>query len=58
MWKPFLETDFFGKRSREIFSSPLQNLVNLCEENEVKFRSGKLTKFWLGDVRYNIICGM
>ena len=57
MWKPFLETHFFGKRSREIFLSPIQNLVNLCEENEVKFRSGKLTKFWLGDVRY-IICDM
>ena len=57
MWKPFLEKDFFEKLSRGIFSSPIQNLVILCEENEVKFRRGKLTKFWLGDIRY-IICGM
>ena len=47
---------FFGKL-RGIFSSPIQNLVILCEENKVKFRRGKLTKFWLGDIRY-IICGM
>ena len=57
MWKPFLEIHFFGKLSRGIFLSPIQNLVTLCEENEVKFRRGKLTKFWLGDTRY-IICGM
>ena len=38
MWKPFLETQFFGKLSRGIFSSPIQNLVILCEENEVKFQ--------------------
>ena len=38
MWKPFLETHFFGKLSRGIFSSPIQNLVILCEENEVKFQ--------------------
>ena len=57
MWKPFPETHFFGKLSRGIFLSPIQNLVTLCEENEVKFRRGKLTKFWLGDTRY-IICGM
>ena len=57
MWKPFLETHFFGKLSRGIFSSPIQNLVILCEENEVKFRRGKLMKFWLGDIRH-IICGI
>ena len=36
------------------FSSPIQNLVILCEEDEVKFRRGKLTKVWLGDIRYII----
>ena len=48
---------FFGKLSRGIFSSPIQNYVILCEENEVKFRRGKLTKFLLGTIRY-IIRGM
>ena len=48
---------FFGKLSRVIFSSPIQNLVILRKENEVKFRRGKLTKFLLGDIWY-IICGM
>ena len=33
---------FFGKLSRGIFSSPIQNLVILCEENEVKFRREKI----------------
>ena len=42
MWKPFLETHFFEKLSRGIFSSPIQNLVILCEENEVKFRREKI----------------
>ena len=57
MWKPFLETHFFGKRSREIISSPIQNLFILYKENNVKFRREKLTKFWLVDIRY-VICGM
>ena len=54
MWKQFLEIHFFGKLIRGIFSSPIQNLVILCEEDEVKFRRGKLTKVWLGDIRYII----
>ena len=57
MWKSFLGTHFFGKFGRGIFSSLIQNLAILCEENEVKSRREKLTKFWLGDIRY-IICGM
>ena len=48
---------FFGKLSRGIFSLPIQNLVILCEENEVKVCRGKLTTFWLGDIKY-IISGI
>ena len=45
---------FFGKLSRGIFSSPFQNLFILCEENEVKFRRGELTKFWLANIIYHM----
>ena len=51
MWKPFVEIHFFGKLSREMLSSSIQNLVILRKENELIFRRGKLTKFLLGEVR-------
>ena len=57
MWKPFVETHFFGKFSREIFSSSIQNLAILRKENELIFRRGKLRIFLLEEVRY-IIFGM
>ena len=52
-----LETHFFGKFSREIFSSSIQNLAILRKENELIFRRGKLRIFLLEEVRY-IIFGM
>ena len=55
-WKK-KETPFFGKISRGIFSSTIQNLVILCEENEVIFGRGNLKKILLRDLRY-IICGI
>ena len=48
----FWKLIFFGKLGRGILQSSIQNLVILCEENEVKFLGGKLKEFLLRDIRY------
>ena len=49
-WKYIFVENLVGE------SSPIQNLVILCKENEVKFRRGKLMKFWLENITYIICC--